>query len=110
ISCLHFVPGMLNSFIGSVGDLIRDRPHSLRCVVASGEALTSATVQRWYALCDVPLVNLYGPTEASIDVTLYPTSKTDTRVPIGCPIWNTDIFILDGSGQLQPIGIVGEIC
>ena len=60
------------------------------------------------------LINAYGPTEATVDVTYYncstPDSPTPDIVPIGKPIANTRILILDKTGDLQPIGIPGELC
>ena len=77
--------------------------------MASGEALGIATVRRWYGKVGVSLYNLYGPTEASIDVSYYDTTATDERVPIGRPVANTLLYILDGRGELVPVGVRGEI-
>lgn len=94
-----------------------DAGKSLRCVVCGGEALE---VQRAQALADVlPRVeihNFYGPTEASIDVTSYkfqsgaktPDSVAGT-VPIGKPIDNMRIYVLDQMQQIVPVGVIGEI-
>ena len=54
--------------------------------------------------------NLYGPTEASVDVSYYATSKQDKIIPIGRPIWNTGLYVLDKNNSVVPIGISGEIC
>ena len=112
VTCLHFVPGMLRTFIvtlfddaGITGDL-----RSLRRVFASGEALAAGTVRRWYTRSAAALHNLYGPTEASVDVTYYATSPEDTRIPIGRPIWNTRIYVLDADDRLVPEGVTGQIC
>jgi len=112
VSCLHFVPGMLNAFISflSGNDHLPGSLESLRKVITSGEALPVETVRNWYNLVDIPLHNLYGPTEASIDVSYYPTTARDSKIPIGRPIWNTRLYILDERRQLLPIGVAGEIC
>jgi surfactin family lipopeptide synthetase A len=112
VSCLHFVPGMLNAFIFALFDLeeINDSLKSLRMVIASGESLAIETVMKWYKKVDIPIHNLYGPTEASIEVTCYTTSQYDTKIPIGRPISNTRIYILGKFNQLLPIGVTGEIC
>jgi non-ribosomal peptide synthetase component F len=57
------------------------------------------------------LHNLYGPTEAAIDVTYFECdgAKDSPRVPIGRPIWNTQIYILDTHRQPVPLGVAGEI-
>src|SRR5690606_8186999 len=65
---------------------------------------------RWYSKTSIPLHNLYGPTETSIEVTHYTTSARDNKVPIGRPIWNTQIYILGKEQQLLPVGITGELC
>ncbi|AMP99731.1 Nonribosomal peptide synthetase [Pedobacter cryoconitis] len=112
VTALHFVPSMLNLFIETIfeEEASLERLSGLRLVFTSGEALPLSSVHHWYNKLDVPLHNLYGPTEASIDVTYYPTSPIDERIPIGKPISNTQIFILDRQDQLCGIGIAGEIC
>lgn len=112
VTCLHFVPGMMNAFIASVFHYqnISERLSSLRKVITSGEALQPATVASWYEKVDVPVHNLYGPTEASVDVTYYAAKKNDTVIPIGRPIWNTQMYVINKAGQLVPPGVQGEIC
>src|SRR5262249_50263155 len=54
--------------------------------------------------------NLYGPTEAAIDVTYWPCRDDCLgEVPIGGPIWNTRIYVLDGCLEPVPVGVVGEL-
>jgi non-ribosomal peptide synthetase component F len=57
------------------------------------------------------LHNLYGPTEASIDVSFWDCSSKNHPgiVPIGKPIWNTSLYILDSTLTPVPIGVVGEL-
>jgi tyrocidine synthetase-3 len=111
VSCLHFVSGMLDAFMsalfkaGAPAEL-----NSLRLVITSGEALRADTVHQWYRYMQAPLHNLYGPTEAAVDVTFFPASKTDDYIPIGRPVWNTKILILDPANGLVPVGGTGEIC
>ena len=111
ISTLHFVPSMLQLFI----ELSEKYPMpSLRQVFASGEAITYELKERFFKrLPEVKLHNLYGPTEATIDVTYWDCSQTnlDERriVPIGYPIANTQIYILDNRFHPVPIGIPGEL-
>ena len=112
ITCLHFVPSMLNAFIA---DLFSETEHikslaSLRRVITSGEALSAETVKKWYAKTDIVIHNLYGPTEASVDVTHYSTNREDTHIPIGRPVWNTQMYVLDEQLQLVPVGVTGELC
>ncbi|TDO73427.1 surfactin family lipopeptide synthetase A [Flavobacterium chryseum] len=111
VTCLHFVPSMLDVFIDSLFYEAYDFSNlsSLKQVITSGEALQLNTVKKWYEKLETPIQNLYGPTEASIDVTYYTTSKQDTVIPIGKPVWNTSIYILDANNNLVPIGCSGEI-
>src|SRR3989442_3556426 len=103
---------MLNAFIASVlGESgAPEKLKSLRRVITSGEALSAETVRSWYEKLSTPIHNLYGPTEASVDVTAYSTSETDTRIPIGRPISNTQMYILGLHQELLPVGVAGEIC
>ncbi|WP_184450478.1 AMP-binding protein, partial [Xanthomonas sp. 3498] len=109
VTTAHFVPSMLALFLQTPGV---ERCTTLRHLVCSGEALPASSVrlaQRrlpWTALH-----NLYGPTEAAIDVTAWtcPPAFAGESVPIGRPIANTTIYLLDGNGQPVPLGAVGEL-
>jgi len=109
ITTMHFVPSMLRAFLESPGV---EACSSLKRVMCSGEALTGDVVERFFErLPSVELHNLYGPTEAAVDVTYF-QCKPDLQlanVPIGRPVWNTQVHILSPSGQLQPIGVPGEL-
>jgi len=108
ISTLHFVPSMLQAF---VGDENAARCTSLRRIVCSGEALP-VELQR-QALALLPhsgLYNLYGPTEAAIDVTHWTcVEEGKDAVPIGQPIANLQTYVLDA--ELNPVspGVTGEL-
>ncbi|MCP4927635.1 MAG: amino acid adenylation domain-containing protein [Gammaproteobacteria bacterium] len=108
ITTLHFVPSMLASFLQ---DATTEKCSSLRRVICSGEALSTDLQQQFYANLQAELHNLYGPTEAAIDVTSWACSANDSSatVPIGRPIANTQIYIVDSRNQLAPIGIPGEL-
>ncbi|MBO0468540.1 amino acid adenylation domain-containing protein [Enterococcus plantarum] len=111
VTTMHFVPSMLSVFIDYIkSSKSKKNIHSLRRVFCSGEALTPNHVTKFYEeLPGVELVNLYGPTEATVDVTWHKTSVVDNPVPIGKPIDNTNIFILDNKRRLNPVGMVGEL-
>ncbi|WP_038885290.1 non-ribosomal peptide synthetase, partial [Serratia marcescens] len=110
VTTLHFVPSMLQSFLA-------DGQAATRCgqvvrVMCSGEALPAALVAEFYRrLPQAELHNLYGPTEAAVDVTAWHCSREADRVsvPIGRPIANTRIYLLDDHGQPVPLGAVGEL-
>ncbi len=111
ITTVHFVPSMLHAFLDEP-DL--DRCRRLKRVICSGEAISPELVRRFesrFAVLDVPLHNLYGPTEAAVDVTAWPCDAASVRsvVPIGKPIANTELYILDQRLQPMPIGFAGEL-
>jgi amino acid adenylation domain-containing protein len=107
ITTLHYVPSMLNSFLENA----RADCGSVRQIFCSGEALDKKGVDHYRSrFPNAALHNLYGPTEAAIDVTAYDCSRLNYPfVPIGTPIDNIQIYILDQHGQLQPIGAPGEL-
>ncbi|WP_158683213.1 AMP-binding protein, partial [Pseudomonas gingeri] len=83
-------------------------------VICSGEALPGSVVRRFKTqLPKAGLHNLYGPTEAAVDVTAWDCSgsvaQTPDNTPIGKPIANTRMYLLDGQGQPVPMGVVGEL-
>lgn len=108
ITTLHFVPSMLQIFLQEpqLGQC-----HSLRRVICSGEALPYDLLPRFFARLGAELHNLYGPTEAAVDVTFWTCSReSDSQiVPIGRPIANTQIYLLDTHLQPVPIGVLGEL-
>ncbi|WP_156438606.1 non-ribosomal peptide synthetase, partial [Bradyrhizobium valentinum] len=109
ITTAHFVPSMLVSFIDAKGV---DRCTSLQRLLCSGEALPAASLHKVRRVLPwTGLHNLYGPTEAAIDVTAWscPDNFDGAVVPIGRPIANTRIYLLDGDGAPVPFGAVGEL-
>jgi amino acid adenylation domain-containing protein len=108
ITTLHFVPSMLELFL-EAGEL--DGCKELRRVICSGEALSLDLQERFFKRIDAQLHNLYGPTEAAVDVTSWACrSQADLRaVPIGHPIANTRIYLLDSHLQPVPVNVGGEL-
>ena len=110
ITMIHFVPSMLEIFLT---DLQKGECLSLRKVLCSGEALKPSQAKLFREILpQAELHNLYGPTEAAIDVTYWSPDNDPEKdiklVPIGKPVSNTRIYILDDNG-LVPIGGIGEI-
>ncbi|HGM5582824.1 TPA: AMP-binding protein, partial [Pseudomonas putida] len=110
ITTLHFVPSMLDVFLAH-GD---PQGACLKRVLCSGEALPGSLVRRFKAqLPRVELHNLYGPTEAAVDVSAWhcaePLEQTPDNTPIGKPIANTTLYVLDAQGQPVPQGVAGEL-
>ena len=110
ITTLHFVPSMLQVFLEQPG--LAAACNGVRRVFASGEALPPELEERFLAcLPGVALHNLYGPTEASVDVTFHACGGGGDRrlVPIGRPIANTAILLLDRHLAPVPAGVPGEL-
>lgn len=116
VTTMHFVPSMLAAFVGAL-DSERAIAHCqpLRQVFCSGEALPAELCRLWQSRTQVPLHNLYGPTEAAVDVTWHPAfgeplaAITGANVPIGLPVWNTGLRILDARLRPVPPGVAGDL-
>ncbi|MFU0923395.1 enterobactin non-ribosomal peptide synthetase EntF [Kluyvera sichuanensis] len=115
ITTTHFVPSMLAAFVASLTPETVDSCCSLQRVFCSGEALPTALCREWEVLTHVPLHNLYGPTEAAVDVSWYPAygealaAVSGNSVPIGFPVWNTGLRILDAMMRPVPFGVAGDL-
>ncbi|MBL6449167.1 amino acid adenylation domain-containing protein [Fulvivirga sp. 29W222] len=109
VTTVHFVPGMLQIFLQGLDDEMANSLSALKRVICSGEALSAAVAGKFHNKLSADLYNLYGPTEASIDVSHYHIQHGDQIIPIGKPIANTQLFIVDDHMQLQPEGVLGEI-
>ncbi|SBT39365.1 non-ribosomal peptide synthetase/MFS transporter [Micromonospora auratinigra] len=111
ITTAHFVPSMLTVFLAEEGV---EAATALRRVICSGEELPLASAVDFTArLPWCGLHNLYGPTEAAIDVTAWacePARLAEvTGVPIGAPIANLRLHVLDPAGGQCPVGVAGEL-
>jgi amino acid adenylation domain-containing protein/non-ribosomal peptide synthase protein (TIGR01720 family) len=111
ITTMHFVPSMLKVFLDELEvDASRAPCATLKRVFASGEALLPAMVDAFAArLPGAGLHNLYGPTEAAVDVTSWECRAGSAIVPIGKPIANVRIYLLDDRREPVPIGARGEL-
>jgi len=107
ITTLHFVPSMLAAFL--------DAPDSKGLAVArvfcSGEELSADLQDRFHRRVRAELHNLYGPTEAAVDVSYWPAGPDDRSrpVPIGHPVWNTRLVLLDEKRRPVPPGVVSHL-
>jgi len=91
------------------------RVHTLRVLNTAGSASNLALAERWRQ--QLTYVNAYGPTEASVAATLFRYTRQDPAlasrygsVPIGKPLANVQVHLLDAFGQLVPVGVAGELC
>ncbi|WCT58026.1 amino acid adenylation domain-containing protein [Paenibacillus kyungheensis] len=115
VTVMHFVPSMLQLFLEHVEATGGDKLRSLRRVFVSGETLQASQASRFGRLLKdrwgTELINLYGPTEATVDVSYHECSCEDhvTHIPIGQPIDNMSLYILDREGRVQPVGVPGEL-
>jgi amino acid adenylation domain-containing protein len=112
ITTLHFVPSMLEAFLEANGEVLCP---ALRRVIASGEALPRDLVGRFYSHLGgggaARLHNLYGPTEAAVDVSFRPCPPAEGEggVPIGRPIDNLGLYLLDARLRPVPPGVPAEV-
>jgi len=108
ITTIHFVPSMLQVFLQETN---LENCRCLKRVFCSGEALPWELTQSFFEKLECELHNLYGPTEAAIDVTFWRCQPQENSqlVPIGRPISNIQIYILDKHLQPVPVGIPGEL-
>lgn len=115
VTVMHFVPSMLAAFLEwceEDADVRASMAVSLRHVFCSGEALPRGLADRHQALFGAELHNLYGPTEAAVDVTYKPAGEPNAvlpNVPIGRPVWNTQLRILDSALRPVPIDVPGDL-
>ena len=107
ITVMHFVPSML----AAVLDEPAARGLAARLVFCSGEALPAALRDRFHRTIRAELHNLYGPTEAAVDVSYWPADARDDSqpVPIGWPVWNTRLHVLDERLRPVPPGTPGQL-
>src|SRR5436305_325977 len=114
LTVLELVPSLLQAALDEVMEQGESVPVPLRWMLVTGENCPRHLVDQWrQCYAPVPLVNAYGPTECSDDVThavLYPREPlAGASMPIGSPIVNTQIYILDAGMQPLPVGVPGEI-
>ncbi|NNH70511.1 non-ribosomal peptide synthetase [Nocardia uniformis] len=105
VTTLHTVPSMLDAL------LTCRLPDSLRRVLAIGETLPATLAHRFMTVAPrADLFNLYGPTEAAVSITSHRVTDLDSAtVPIGAPVWNSRVYVLDSRLRPVPAGVAGEL-
>ncbi|MGC5773688.1 amino acid adenylation domain-containing protein [Paenibacillus pabuli] len=113
VTLLEVVPSYLSVLL----DIVKVRSlrfESLQHLMITGEAVTPALAARWFELCPgIKMVNAYGPAEASDDICQYVMDRAPENkgyIPVGKPLSNIRMYIVNKQTQLCPIGIIGEIC
>lgn len=115
ITIFETVPSLLQVALTETGENDAPALKALRWLLPTGEAVSAQLCREWFKQYpNVPLMNAYGPSECSDDVTLYPMhqppQENALRVPIGLPVANLEVNILDANLQMTPIGVPGELC
>jgi len=107
ITALHFVPSMLAAFLAEPSV----RNMRIAKVFCSGEELPADLRDQFHQIMHGELHNLYGPTEAAVDVSFWPANRDDRTcpVPIGFPVWNTRLYVLDDKMRVLPPNVVGHL-
>ncbi|HSD82298.1 MAG TPA: amino acid adenylation domain-containing protein, partial [Anaerolineae bacterium] len=114
VTVLETVPSLLRAMLEAMaGGALYDL-RSLRWLMPTGEALPPDLARQWLSYYPgTPVINAYGPTECSDDVTHYPFTTPPgaevVRIPIGRPVANLRLYVLDGQGQPVPVGVAGEL-
>ncbi len=112
LTLLEVVPSYLNIIL-NMPETGTSELNSLTYLLVTGETVKPELVDQWFRRYPgIPMVNAYGPTEASDDITHYIMNRPPgkKRIPIGRPIQNLNIYILDDYMNPCPVGIRGEIC
>ncbi len=113
VTHINFVPSMFAVFVNELTSKNDDRISGLKHIFLAGEALPMSLVNAFNALgADITLDNIYGPTEGTVYCCNYSTASLEDKktVPIGKPLSNTNLLILDQYMGLQPVGVPGELC
>jgi len=113
VTFINFVPSMFNVFVDHLDHHNIKKLSSLKYIFLAGEALLPYQVNKFRKLStNIVLENLYGPTEATVYAGGYSLAQWDGagNIPIGKPLANTMLYILDEDFHLQPIGVPGELC
>lgn len=116
ITVLEIVPSLLRVILERLDEAPMLRAFAkLRLLISTGEPLPVELCRAWFARCPkVPLINAYGASECSDDVSLHRLTRAPgtmtTNVPVGAPLPNTQLYVLDPGLEPQPVGVVGELC
>ena len=109
VTMIHFVPSMFQAFVKYI-ESNGYKLDSLKYIILSGERLDSAIVKKAIKLFgNAKVYNLYGPTECTIDVSYYECRGNEEIIPIGTPVWSTELLVCNKKGEILPVGEKGEL-
>jgi amino acid adenylation domain-containing protein len=108
VTIIHFSPTALQQFLE---EKAIETCSSLKRVFCGGEAMSADLKRKFFTCLNAELIHQYGPTETTVDVTTWECKPEDDHivVPIGHPIANTQVYILDANLQPVPVGVQGEL-
>lgn len=107
VTHLQSTPSLVNMLMPLTE--FRQSVAELKCLLVGGEALPLSLVRELEPLLGGQLINMYGPTETTIWSSTYAATGTETAIPIGTPIANTELYIMDAQLRLLPPGVEGEL-
>ncbi|MBB6274141.1 amino acid adenylation domain-containing protein/non-ribosomal peptide synthase protein (TIGR01720 family), partial [Pedobacter cryoconitis] len=112
VTILELVPSYLAAVLR---EELTAKLEKLQYLLVTGEAVSQPLLAQWFGHPDfgrIPVVNAYGPTEASDDICHYVMHETPEQIniPLGSPIQNLQVYVLNNELNLCPIGVIGEIC
>lgn len=116
VTVLEIVPSLLRVVVERMNEAqVRRAVAKLRLLISTGEPLPVDLCKAWFARCPkVPLINAYGASECSDDASLHRLTKAPTivtgNIPVGAPLPNTQLYVLDANLQPLPVGVTGELC
>jgi amino acid adenylation domain-containing protein len=111
ITILQLIPSLLHILVDGPKPSVMDSCRTLRWICCGGEAMPPDLPSRLFKLLTVALYNLYGPTEVAVEAAWWDCRGTDarTKIPIGRPITNVQVYVLDQARQPVPVGVPGEL-
>ncbi len=106
ITCLDMPPALLQVLLQSPQLGLWE---SVRLVLCGGEAVSAELVKNFYERYSIRFVNVYGPTETTVQSTFAEQLQGKEVIPIGRPVANTQVYVLDERYAPVPVGVVGEL-
>ncbi|MBD0259292.1 MAG: amino acid adenylation domain-containing protein, partial [Cytophagales bacterium] len=113
VSRVNFVPSMFRAFVDLLDQGNAARIAGLRYIMLAGEALDAQVVRKFRSInAHIQLENIYGPTEAAVYSSKYSLSEWSNAgtIPIGRPMHNVGLLVVDDYNKLVPVGMPGELC